>query len=65
MKAAAALDTIPQPAVMPTSPPKIPEKVKCFYNLLDWVEFGQSCQIKKPVKPLLPFCIRIRKMPLV
>ena len=32
---------------------------------VDWAEFGQSCQIKKPVKPLLPFCIRFRKMPLV
>ena len=32
MKAAAALDTIPQPAVMPTRPPKIPEKVEIFIS---------------------------------
>ena len=38
---------------------------KALQYVIDWVLIGQSCQIKKPVKPLLTFCIRIRKMPLV
>ena len=36
-----------------------------FQYAVDWVKFGQSSQIQNQVKPLLPFCIRIRKMPLV
>ena len=46
-------------------PKKVEHGLKHVTSLLDWVEFGQSCRIKKPVKPLLPFGIRFRKMPLV